>query len=31
MDALWLVGLVLVCPLVMGALMLWMRSGGGRP
>jgi hypothetical protein len=31
MDALWTAALVLVCPLVMGAMMLWMhRRGGAR-
>jgi hypothetical protein len=30
MNALWPAALVLVCPLVMGAMMLWMHRGGGR-
>jgi len=29
MGALLPVGIVLVCPLVMGAMMLWMHRGGG--
>jgi len=30
MDALLPAALVLVCPLLMGAMMLWMHRGGGR-
>ena len=29
MGALWPVALVVVCPVVMGAMMIWMRRGGG--
>lgn len=29
MGALWPVAPVLVCPVVMGAMMIWMRRGGG--